>query len=302
MLSGLAARNAEAMLRVLDGIVDEGHDLIQLWSELISALRDLLLIRAVEDADDLLARSPEEARRLADAAEGLGAEDVNRAFQVLADLEPALRSTARPRFLFESALVRWAGLGAMRPIEEILATMGDAAPARPGPAAQKKNEPTAVKRKPRAVAVPDRNEDLRPALSSALEGKPMLASIVDQARSARVDGDRLVLEYDEGARSMLGPLEREGGLAALREAADRLVGRALTPRVVVGSKEPKKAAGPPDAGPPDTPRPAVGSGQRNVLLREATQEPGVKKLLREFGAQVVEIKPIDHVPDPDTSS
>jgi DNA polymerase-3 subunit gamma/tau len=80
MVSALARRDAAAMLTVLDGLIDEGHDLIHFWSEWISALRDLLLLDALPDREDLLARSAEEARALREAAEGLTREDLTLAF------------------------------------------------------------------------------------------------------------------------------------------------------------------------------------------------------------------------------
>ena len=42
---------------------------------------------------------------------------------------------------------------------------------------------------------------------------------------------------------------------------------------------------------------------RKELLEQARNEPGVKKLLREFGAQVVDIRPLElHTPQPATDA
>lgn len=121
---GLAARDASAMLKVLDGLIEEGHDLQHFWSEWVTALRDLLFQSAVADCQQWLSRTPEEAAALQQAASGLTRDDLLRAFQVLADLEPALRSSAHPKFMFEAALIRLASLGDVRPIEEVLAELG----------------------------------------------------------------------------------------------------------------------------------------------------------------------------------
>jgi len=37
----------------------------------------------------------------------------------------------------------------------------------------------------------------------------------------------------------------------------------------------------------------VAAGKNDGLLEKATSEPGVKKLLREFGAQVLDIRPLE---------
>ncbi len=79
----------------LDELADEGHDLVHFWSELIAALRDLLLVRTVPDRPELLARSEEESKLLAQAGEGLSREDLTRCFQILAELEPGLKASPR---------------------------------------------------------------------------------------------------------------------------------------------------------------------------------------------------------------
>ena len=144
MICGLARRDAAAMLELLDALAGEGHDLLHFWGEMIAVLRDLILLRTLPGRQDLLTRGSEEARALEDAAEGLSREDLSRAFQILADLEPGLKGSSQPRFLFEAALVRLASLGAVKPIEELLASFGAGADRRvpgsppPAPAAQKK--------------------------------------------------------------------------------------------------------------------------------------------------------------------
>jgi hypothetical protein len=83
------------MLRVLDALKTDGHDMIHLWAEWIAALRDLLLARTLPDRTELLSRSGDEARALGEAAAGLSVEDLVRAFQILAELEPGLKGSSR---------------------------------------------------------------------------------------------------------------------------------------------------------------------------------------------------------------
>ena len=104
------------MLGVLDGLVDEGHDLLHFWNAMIAVVRDLLLARTLPERKDLLSRPPEEAQALIRAAENLSREDLTRIFQVLADLEPGLKTSGQPRYLFEAALIRLASLE-MHPLD-----------------------------------------------------------------------------------------------------------------------------------------------------------------------------------------
>jgi len=369
MVGALAARDAATMLTTLDGLVDEGHDLTHFWTELVSALRDLLLMYTLPDPDDLLARSPEEAASLRAAAQGLSLEDLSRAFHQLAELELALRGSSRPRYMFEAALIRLASLGAVRPIEELLSTFaGDAPPSAPRP--QKKNAAAAVARaerprksgpsrateaaqdagrRPSIVAdsapAPDPAADpitgaqprptdapgatppdtgsLAGRLVEAVRGeRPMVAAILEQASAVKVDGEEMCICF-AGASAMSRQLERKSSIELLGRLARGLVGHEV--RVVV-SGEPdagKTEAG--DGAPPNAARPApkprptadtsaapspperpaaprrlaaapkvtasTSRSAENALLERATAEPGVSRLLREFGAQVVDIQP-----------
>lgn len=123
---GISARDAARLLAALDGLVDEGHDLVHFWTELIGVVRDLMLLRAWPEAGSVLSRTPEEVTMLADAGGSLCLEDWTRIFQILAALEHPLKTSSQPRFVFEGALIRVAGLAAVRPIEQILAELGGA--------------------------------------------------------------------------------------------------------------------------------------------------------------------------------
>lgn len=288
MVGALARRDAEAMLTIFDGLVDEGHDLLHFWNEWIAALRDVLLMRSMQKRTPVLTRSENEAKELEQAAADLSVEDLNRAFQILADLEPALRSSSQPRFLFESALIRLAGLGSVRPIEDVLRELGGstaAAPKKPAPAKGQKKKPAPVSDE-RAAAPPA--DDLKSRLAAALGTRPMVAAIVEQVRSVIADGEHLILSFDEEQKSVVGPLQHKGGLEQLDRAARKILGRPVRTKIEVGAQ----ATGPPSAteAPARETAPAEAT-TGDALIERARSEPGVRRLLREFGAQVVDIRP-----------
>ncbi|HET9300484.1 MAG TPA: DNA polymerase III subunit gamma/tau, partial [Candidatus Polarisedimenticolaceae bacterium] len=179
LLAGLAARDAGRMLAVLDQVVEEGHDLLQLWGELTGALRDLLLARTT-GSGATAGRPADEMARLQGAAEPLSREDLLRTFQVLSELEVGLKASSQPRFLFEAALLRLADLGAVVPIEELL--RGVPAPA-PRPAPEKKKAEPAVAS---PGALPGDVAAFRAAVHAV---RPMLDAILDEAASLRWDAD-----------------------------------------------------------------------------------------------------------------
>ncbi len=290
LVRALAARDAGAMLTVLDGLVDDGHDLVHFWSELISALRDLLLLRALPARSDLLGRSEEEARGLERAATGLSREDLGRAFQVLADLEPGLKASSQPRFLFEATLIRLASLGAVRPIEEFLTALegGGAVPlgatARPPETVR---PPTAP---PKKKAVEPSGGDLLARIGRAA---PLVGAILEEARSLEVRGQTLHIRLGPGSDALKRRLEEAGCRELVGREAAPPGAAPLAVSVEVDRQPPPAAAGGGSA--PGTGE-RGGGGARPVtasLLERIRSEPGVGKLFDTFGAQVVDVRALD---------
>ena len=335
MIEGLAARDAGAMLRVLDGLVDEGHDLLHFWSELIACLRDLLLLRAAPDRDEMLGRSADEARLLLAAAGDLSDGDLTRAFQLLADLEQGLKSSTQPRFLFDVALIRLAELGAVRPIEEVLATLGGGEPGAPagggGPVASRRRRPparggrpaapretresapgpapvpAAESTPPRASAPPQSGSFAGKLIGSVASATPMLGVVLEAASAITAGEDEVRVAFPPGSEIMVRQLQRKNGEDVLGRHAERLLGRKVRIRIEGGKAAPEGPAGEPAGeasaaapaeSPPSRSRPASRRGARSDLLDQARKEPGVKQLVREFGGQVVDIRPLAVPKDP----
>jgi len=269
LIRGMAARDAGKMLQVLDGLMDEGHDLLHFWKELVSAIRDLMMLDAAPDRADLLARSPEEAKALQEAASGLSLEDLTRIFGIIADLERGLTSSSQPRFLFEATLIRLASLGAVRPIEEVLNSLGTTPAGNPSPAA---NQPSAPA-KPASFAA-----DL---IASVSKKSAMLGAVLGAASSIKAAGDMVTIAFAKGVVTAR-QLDKKDNLELIRSQAEKVLGRPAKMKVEHGQAKAESA-----------PRPAkVSHSTEGDLLEQAKKEPGVKKLLHEFGAQVVEIRPL----------
>ena len=286
MVAALARRDAGGMLTVLDGLIDEGHDLIHFWSEWITALRDLLLLNALPERVELLARSAEEGRALQEAAEGLTREDLTRAFQLIADLEPGLKSSVQPQFLFEAALIRLADLGAVRPIEELLQGL-PTKPAAPRPIQKKKHAepPTA----PQTKTVAGKSGDAQSLVAAVRAVRPMVAAFLDEAAAITWSGDRLTVAFTKAGAAFKKLLEQKDSLSLLRTSAEQLTGKAIEVHIEsVGA-----GASVPAANVAATKAPEKTPSERGRLLEKARQSPGVAKLLDSFGAQVVEITPLD---------
>lgn len=306
-LKGLAARDAGAMLQVLDELIDEGHDLLPFWNELIACTRDLLLMRAVPSGEKLLSRSPEEAAALQSAAEKLGVEDLTRTFQILADLEFGLRSSSQPRFLFETALIRLASLGNVKPIEDVLQSLtGATPPSRPAMSAAPTPRPRRAPASGASRSVQKKNlaatgSPVAGLIEAVRDAKPMIGAILEQAQDILLDGQALVIAFEKENELVADRLRTPETVELLRRTAEKIMGGPVNIRiessngVETAAKEPRPA----ESTRLDTP-PGAQSGP-NELLEQARNEPGVKKLLREFGAQVVDIRPLEsNAPEPAT--
>jgi hypothetical protein len=129
----------------------------------------------------------------------------------------------------------------------------------------------------------------------------MLGAILDQAVSISVSADDLVLSFAGDAASLVRPLQRQESLELIQREAAKVLGRTLHARVDVaaGAERPRpEAPGGKQLATHDTAEAPTRGPSRGTLLERATGEPGVKKLLREFGAQIVDIEPLEPTADP----
>jgi DNA polymerase-3 subunit gamma/tau len=311
LIGALAKRDAAGMLAVFGSLVDEGHDLIHFWNALISALRDLLLLRTLDDCRELLSRPPDEAEELRRAAEGMSREDLTRVFQILANLEPGLKSSSQPRFLFEATLIRLASLGAVRPIEEVLGALGDApAASHPSSPPQKKKPRAILAAEPRrespAATAPAASDDTAELVDALHRERPMFGAMIAQASELRLTGGELIIRFPDSMEAVKRQVETGDSLQLLREQAERIAGGRVEIRVELSAAIPTLDSPPaaggsklPNAEPAarvePAPEPAKGAAARTGsdtggLLEQARNEPGVQKLIDAFGAHVVEIR------------
>ncbi len=284
IVESMAQHDAGRMLSVLDGLVDEGHDLVHFWNELVAAVRDLLLLANLPGRSELLSRSADEAAALERSAAGLSSEDLLRVFQILAELEPGLKASTQPRFLFEATLIRLASLAAVRPIEEFLQTMaeGDGGDTR---------APRAAAARPASDSQKKKIADSANLVTHIRQARPMLGAVLEQASSIALEAGVLRIRFETGMDALKRTLAQPESLELLRSVAAAAYGDPVTVQIDVGSVP--AAAAP--AASPASPR-FEGRAATGGLLDRIRQEPGVGKLLDIFGAQVIDLRPLDLAP------
>jgi hypothetical protein len=193
--------------------------------------------------------------------------------------------------------VRLADLGAVRPIEEVLRSLGPAAPPlRPGRLAPAAVAPPAEKKSP-AAAEPAAAGDPTAVFRARLrDARPMIAALLDKAGSLEWAEDgalRIVVAHASEAvgRQIASPET----VRLLEGAAAEAVGRPVRVRVEIEAAT--RAATEPAGAAAAHRRPAERQAPRTAALDAARAEAGVSNLLREFGADVVDFRALDPIAD-----
>jgi hypothetical protein len=131
----------------------------------------------------------------------------------------------------------------------------------------------------------------------------MLAAVLDQAASVELDGNVLCVRFEAGMEALKRTLEQPESLELLRKEAAPDGGR-LEVRAEIAPGEPGRSTAPPAPKPPAASEPPASRSKvpatpevSGSLLDRIREEPAVGKLLDAFGAQVVDVRPLDPSPE-----
>jgi hypothetical protein len=126
----------------------------------------------------------------------------------------------------------------------------------------------------------------------------MLGAVLERAATIVVDGGTLAVSFGPSDAGMRRMLTSDDNVRAIEDIAAQTLGRPLSLRVS-GSTEGGAAV--PAASVPDpvAARTSQESADesRHALTERARKDPAVRRLLTEFGAQVVDVRPLH--PDAD---
>ena len=106
-------QDAASAVALVGEVVDHGYDLRVYCGAVVERMRHLMIAAVVtgfEQAQGLMDLPDEEVQQLLEEAKAFSVEQLQEIFQLFAQAEDRLRSTARPRFVFEVAAVRAARL------------------------------------------------------------------------------------------------------------------------------------------------------------------------------------------------
>jgi DNA polymerase-3 subunit gamma/tau len=137
---------------LVESIIASGHDLRFFFRELIQHFRRLLLVKTVENPQDLLPLNKEEFTELELQAGQASSEELLRYLLALQDAEQGLKFSSHPRIRLETILIKLCQYKKITPLNDILERLDELKGSRPGPSLQKEKPP--VSDKPSMVSVP----------------------------------------------------------------------------------------------------------------------------------------------------
>ena len=194
IVDAFAAGDAAGVFRSIDKIIEIGQDPRRFAEDLLRRLRDLVVLAAVPQAAEngMLEVSADQAQRLATQVAGMGAGELTRAAEVIADGLTAMRGTTAPRLHLELMCARVLLPGAdtderglharMDRLERRVGMIGDGAPA-PAPQEQR---PRQVPPQPAPDPRPDQTPRPEPAASHQQQwSQPEPAQPPRQSRPGR---------------------------------------------------------------------------------------------------------------------
>ena len=118
----------EAVFGLVQGLIDEGYDLVEFYHGLLDVLRAMLRLRLSPDAD--VDVQDEIRAQLAERAGAFAPGDLVRMLSAAADLESqgSLRRSPNPRLPIEMLLLRMSFLDRTVALEELIGALGGAPP------------------------------------------------------------------------------------------------------------------------------------------------------------------------------
>jgi len=108
MMRAITAQDSAAALRVIAQLLDQGHDLRAFCADVVERLRNVLVISVTSEQDwpRLIGATSEDLVQMAADRKALTPEQLQQIFSFFMQAEDALRFSAHPRFVLETAAVK----------------------------------------------------------------------------------------------------------------------------------------------------------------------------------------------------
>jgi DNA polymerase-3 subunit gamma/tau len=145
-MGAIIRQDAEAALRTLDALQDEGHDAVAIIRALQEGFRHLIVLKTTEHPAELIPLPEADLDLFRRVAESASVEDIYGLFQVLAAAEQSLRGAGNPFLVLEMAVIRMARIGRVSSLDTILGALQNLEKGLPEPAAARRPMETTPER------------------------------------------------------------------------------------------------------------------------------------------------------------
>ncbi|MBM3737564.1 MAG: DNA polymerase III subunit gamma/tau [Acidobacteria bacterium] len=281
----LAAGDGRRMLEIVQELESNGRNLQHFCRELARFLRNLLVVRLVGAGSRLIAASGPEQERLLETAGWFSEPDLTRYLQIALDMYKDLQYSLQPRLHLEIGMLRLIHAGRMTTVEQALSALGPAPKSvPPGPAAPPAPR-TPVTGAGVPPAPPPRQQSAPPEPARVPESGPLRDRLLGFLKASQLTMLADAVEHSEiveapGEIKFTGPPEFTLAFrdAAMRNAVQKVVGRAVKVSFVAGGQRP-------------APAPAANAAPGEDLSGRVMDHPEVQRFREMFpGAQVRNIR------------
>ncbi|HEV8702421.1 MAG TPA: DNA polymerase III subunit gamma/tau [Candidatus Polarisedimenticolia bacterium] len=307
------ARDYSRLVGLVETVFEKGYLPTQFLEDLMAHGRDLLLVSVVPDAERHVQGGADEVKRLRTEAAAWSEDELLRLLELMTREEYRVKNSGHPRFLLEALAIKLARLADLTPIEDLIARTGSTPD---GPDKDEAGEPA---RPPRAtphggahktgaaaepgtvtafatlpapatdVIAPTRPEaggrdqaTVESILKRVHQERGALGGFLEEASWIEIEGDRLVIAFNEKHAFFREKVEARESLDCLRRVAREVSGSDLAIRVTVAA---------PGTGAGRAPTPAETAEAQKQRLREAAERtPLVRTLLDAFSGQIVDVE------------
>jgi len=120
----LKEQSAE-LFPLIEKIIEYGYDLRFFYKELIHHFRNLLLVRSMEEPQDVLPLNEDDLKNLRSVAEKASSEELLRYLIALQEGEQELKYSSHPRIYLEALLVKLSHFKKITPLKDLLKDIED---------------------------------------------------------------------------------------------------------------------------------------------------------------------------------
>jgi DNA polymerase-3 subunit gamma/tau len=282
---GLLARDAAALLKQIDALLEQGQDMRQFLAGVVEHLRNLLVVSIAAEPAQVVELPAADIESLKQQAADATKEQLLLLFDSLSKTLEDMRWSPHQRFTFEIGIIKACSLQPLKPLAEVLGRMkelearlasGSTGPSLPAarvserPAVYAPKAPAPQASSPSSAPGQAAAGDPWAAVMTALKAKkPGLASFLAHSRLMEQKNDEFLIGFP-GSGFQREQVEKPENRGLIEAVAAEVLNRNIRIRVQPIAEEAKPRA----------------AAQHKKKVEE--QDPIVQDALRIFGGEVIE--------------